>query len=77
MASRTRGAPGRSPGAGRGRRKTPADRPVDLMREEARRNGWRIVRAVPDLEPVVFDKPRCLYADWITPELMEETERGW
>lgn len=29
---------------------------------------------VPDAEPVVFDKPRCVYAHWITPDLMRETE---
>lgn len=71
----SRRAPGHSHGARREGRNAPArSRPVDLMREEARRNGWRIVRPVPDLEPAVFDKPRCLYADWITPDLMEELE---
>ncbi|MEU3986117.1 hypothetical protein AB0F77_39675 [Streptomyces sp. NPDC026672] len=35
-----------------------------------------IVRATPDTEPVVFDKPRSVYAYWITPELMRETEEG-
>ncbi|MGW2950746.1 hypothetical protein [Streptomyces eurythermus] len=39
-----------------------------------REPGTRIVHALPDQEPVVFDRPRCCYADWITPELMRETE---
>lgn len=38
--------------------------------------GARRVWPVPDEEPVVFDKPRCVYASWITPELMRETEEG-
>lgn len=42
------------------------------LNEEATRRVW----AVPDVEPVVFDKPRCVYASWITPELMRETEEG-
>nr|WP_281200826.1 hypothetical protein [Streptomyces antibioticus] len=33
-----------------------------------------IVRPVPDPLPVVFDKPRCVYASWITEELMRELE---
>lgn len=36
----------------------------------------RIVHAQPDDEPVVFDRPRCVYASWITPELMKEVEEG-
>ncbi|MER7922140.1 hypothetical protein ABTY96_03215 [Streptomyces sp. NPDC096057] len=35
-----------------------------------------IVRALPDQEPVTFDKPRSVYAYWITPELMKEVEEG-
>jgi len=35
-----------------------------------------IVHALPDMEPVEFDKPRSVYADWITPELMREAEEG-
>lgn len=38
--------------------------------------GARRVWSTPDTEPVVFDKPRCLYADWITPDLMRRTEEG-
>jgi hypothetical protein len=35
-----------------------------------------IVHALPDQEPVEFDKPRSVYASWITEELMRETEEG-
>lgn len=42
------------------------------LNEDTTRRVW----AVPDVEPVVFDKPRCVYASWITPELMRETEEG-
>ncbi|WP_008412949.1 hypothetical protein [Streptomyces sp. SM8] len=34
----------------------------------------RIVHAQPDDEPAVFDRPRCVYASWITPDLMKEVE---
>lgn len=42
------------------------------LNEEGTRRVW----PVPDTEPVVFDKPHCCYASWITPELMRETEEG-
>jgi hypothetical protein len=35
-----------------------------------------VVRPVPDAEPVTFDKARCVYAYWITPEIMKEVEEG-
>ncbi|MFG3014343.1 hypothetical protein ACGFZB_28770 [Streptomyces cinerochromogenes] len=35
-----------------------------------------IVHALPDQEPVTFDKARCVYAYWVTEELMRETEEG-
>lgn len=35
-----------------------------------------IVHPIPDQEPAVFDKPRSVYASWITEELMRETENG-
>lgn len=35
-----------------------------------------IVHALPDQEPVTFDKPRSVYASWITEELMREAEEG-
>ncbi|MFF9525400.1 hypothetical protein ACF1DV_25975 [Streptomyces achromogenes] len=35
-----------------------------------------LVHALPDQEPVTFDRTRCCYADWITPELMREAEEG-
>lgn len=35
-----------------------------------------IVHARPDMEPVEFDKALCVYASWITPELMRETEEA-
>lgn len=40
--------------------------------------NMRVVRAVPDPLPVVFDKPRCLYAGWawLTDEFMREVEEG-
>lgn len=36
-----------------------------------------VVRAMPDTEPVVLDKARCLYAQWpwLTEEFMREAER--
>lgn len=39
-----------------------------------RESNTIIVHAVPDAEPVAFDKPPCVYASWITPEIMRETE---
>lgn len=38
--------------------------------------GMRIVRAVPDPEPVEFNKPHCVYASWpwLTEEFMREVE---
>jgi hypothetical protein len=41
-----------------------------------REPDMRIVHALPDMEPVEFDKPRSVYASWITEELMRETEEG-
>ncbi|MBT2412676.1 hypothetical protein J7I94_19275 [Streptomyces sp. ISL-12] len=41
-----------------------------------REPNMRIVHALPDTEPVEFDKPQCVYASWITEELMRETEEG-
>jgi hypothetical protein len=38
-------------------------------------NMHRVI-ALPDQEPVVFDKPRSVYASWITEEIMRETEEG-
>jgi hypothetical protein len=38
------------------------------------RETFRIVRAEPDDEPVHFGRPRCVYAWWISEELMRETE---
>lgn len=35
-----------------------------------------VVRAMPDPEPVEFDFPQCVYASWITPEMMREVEEG-
>jgi hypothetical protein len=37
-----------------------------------------IVHALPDQEPVVFDKPRSVYASWtwLTEEFMREAEEG-
>jgi hypothetical protein len=35
-----------------------------------------IVRAVPDPIPVEFSYDPCVYASWITPELMREVEEG-
>jgi hypothetical protein len=46
--------------------------PLRLPDELAARRVW----ALPDQEPVVFDKPRCCYADWITPDLMRAAEEG-
>ncbi|GAA0641551.1 hypothetical protein GCM10009548_02220 [Streptomyces malaysiensis subsp. malaysiensis] len=39
---------------------------------------YRVVRALPDAEPVEFDKPRCVYASWpwLTEEFMREVEEG-
>jgi hypothetical protein len=34
------------------------------------------VIALPDQEPVEFTWSRCVYASWITEELMRETEDG-
>lgn len=36
----------------------------------------RIVRAVPDEEPITFSHPRCVYASWpwLTEEFMREME---
>lgn len=34
----------------------------------------RIVRPVEDEIPVTFPYPPCLYASWVTPELMRELE---
>lgn len=39
-------------------------------------HGARRVWPVPDEVPVSFDKPRCCYASWITPELMKAAEEG-
>lgn len=39
-------------------------------------DGARRVWPLPDVEPVTFDKPACVYASWITSELMRETETG-
>ncbi|GGX26704.1 hypothetical protein [Streptomyces chryseus] len=38
----------------------------------------RIVRAAADDEPVIFDKPRSVYASWswLTEEFMREVESG-
>ncbi|MFD9205932.1 hypothetical protein ACFVZM_06590 [Streptomyces sioyaensis] len=36
----------------------------------------RVVRPWPDTEPVEFAMPYCVYAYWLTPELMRETEEG-
>ncbi|BDM70568.1 hypothetical protein HEK616_40550 [Streptomyces nigrescens] len=36
----------------------------------------RVVRAWPDQEPAEFTMPQCVYASWLTPELMRETEEG-
>jgi hypothetical protein len=38
----------------------------------------RRVWPVPDAEPVVFDKPRSVYASWpwLTEEFMREVEAG-
>jgi hypothetical protein len=33
-----------------------------------------IVHALPDQEPVEFPWSPCIYAAWLTPELMRETE---
>lgn len=38
--------------------------------------GTSRVWPLPDTEPVDFDKPRCVYASWITPELMRAAEEG-
>ncbi|MET9126940.1 hypothetical protein [Streptomyces sp. NPDC004528] len=37
-----------------------------------------VVRPIPDPIPIVFDKPRCLYAawPWLTDEFMRELEDG-
>lgn len=35
-----------------------------------------IVRAVPDPIPAEFTFEPCVYASWITPELMKEVEEG-
>lgn len=45
---------------------------MTLVREP----NTHVVHALPDQEPVEFDKPRCVYAAWITEELMRETEDG-
>jgi hypothetical protein len=39
-------------------------------------DGTSRVWPVPDTEPVAFDKPPCVYASWITPELMRAAEEG-
>ncbi|MGP3750854.1 hypothetical protein [Streptomyces sp. IBSNAI001] len=38
--------------------------------------GLRIIHAEPDDEPVIFDKPRSVYASWpwLTEEFMREAE---
>lgn len=37
-------------------------------------DGCRIVRALPDPEPVEFPWPKSIHADWITEDLKEELE---
>ncbi|WP_267486665.1 hypothetical protein [Streptomyces sp. DH12] len=39
-------------------------------------DNLRRVWPAPDSEPVSFDKPACVYASWITPEIMREVEEG-
>ncbi|MFD5161005.1 hypothetical protein ACFWMJ_23500 [Streptomyces hawaiiensis] len=41
-----------------------------------REPNTHIVHALPDQEPVEFPWAPCIYASWITPELMRETEEG-
>lgn len=38
--------------------------------------GARRVWPVPDTEPVEFSKHACVYASWITRELMRKAEEG-
>jgi hypothetical protein len=39
-----------------------------------REPGMRTVHALPDQEPVEFPWSPCVYASWITEDLMRETE---
>ncbi|MEU7243373.1 hypothetical protein [Streptomyces sparsogenes] len=39
-----------------------------------REPNTRIVRAWPDTEPVEFNFLPCVYAYWITPEMIREAE---
>ncbi|GAA1064719.1 hypothetical protein [Streptomyces asiaticus] len=52
--------------------------PRPLTNRPTWERSYRVVRALPDAEPVEFDKPRCVYASWpwLTEELMREVEGG-
>jgi hypothetical protein len=43
-----------------------------LPAEKSARRVW----PVPDTEPVEWTYQRCVYADWITPDVMIRTEEG-